>query len=73
MSSRLMEGAGVMNVWLIILLQFLPLLLEWLLKHKGKLKPSEVKRLNGVLWYTGRIENTAVRLGCQRGGVNPEE
>mgnify|MGYP001593031630 CR=1 FL=1 len=65
-----------MNVWLIILLQILPLLLEWLeklLKRKGKLKPREMERLNEVLWYTARVDRVAVKAGCQHGGVSPKE
>ena len=65
-----------MSAWLIILLQILPLLLEWLeklLKRKGKLKPREMERLNEVLWYTARVDSAAIKAGCKHGGVNPEE
>ena len=64
-----------MSAWLIILLQILPLLLEWLeklLKRKGKLKPREIERLNEVLWYTSRISSVAVKAGCEGGGVKPD-
>lgn len=65
-----------MSIWITILLQLLPLLLEWLLKRNtsgAPLRGRDQERLNNVLYYTSRIEAAAVKAGCKKGGVPPEE
>lgn len=62
-------------MWLMILsvlLQFLPLLLKWLLALNGEgkqLSARQADKLNKVLWYMARIQPEAVRAGCVPGGT----
>ncbi len=63
-----------MSIWLVLiplLLQILPILLKWLMNHKGELKQGQLDKLNNIVWYTDQIQQQAVVKGAKRGGVEP--
>ena len=63
-----------MAIFITILLQFLPLILKWLLSllQGGKqLAGGQLERMNRVTWYAAQIADAAPKVGCAVGGTPP--
>ena len=63
-----------MSIWISILLAILPKIIEFLMDwfSKGKtLNAAQAEKLNHAIYQFHQIEDTAVKMGCTAGGVQP--